>query len=89
MSILTKRVNDVLDFDFDFTEWLLDRGGDTITSFNISVSNLVKGSESQSNGVVKVFISGGSKDDLCSVVCRINTSGGRTKEVEVTIMVLN
>ena len=87
--MLTKRANDILDFDFDFTLWLADRGGDTITSYDVTAVGLTKVSLSESNGIVKVFLSGGSKDILTSVVCKIITAGGRTKEVEATIVVTN
>lgn len=87
--MLTKRVNDILDFDFDFTAWLMDRGGDNIVSYSVTATGLDVGAVSLSGGVVKAFISGGSKDVLNSVVCKIVTAGGRTKEVESTIVVTN
>lgn len=85
--MLNKRVNDVLDFDFDFTDWLLARG-DSISSSSVIAPGLIVGNITENLGVVKVFISGGSKNTKYNITCKIITVGGRTKEVVSPIHVV-
>ena len=44
--MFTKRINDNLDFDFDFTNWLSTRA-DTIQTFTVTAPGLTKGSVTQ------------------------------------------
>jgi hypothetical protein len=87
--MFTKRINDVLDFDFDFTLWLADHDSDSIVSQSVIAPGLVIGAVTQSNGVVKVFLSGGVKGLNTTVVCKIITLGGRTKEVTTNMTITN
>jgi len=86
--MFTKRINDNLDFDFDFTNWLSTRA-DTIQTFTVTAPGLTKGSVTQSAGVVKVFLAGGTRGSKYPLICKIVTTGGRTKEVSTSLTITN
>ena len=88
LGIFEKQPADVLDYDFDFSDWLADRG-DTITSQTVvsSDAGLTVGSVSMVAGVVKAFVSGGTSGTKYKLTCTVVTDGGRTKQVEITLKV--
>jgi hypothetical protein len=63
----------VLDYTFDWTEWL---AGDTITSYTITVpSGITKNSDSEvSTGKIQMFLSGGTAGVTYPVACKISTA---------------
>lgn len=82
-----KQPVDVLDYDFDFSDWLTDRA-DTILSFTVTAdTGLTVGDTSTVDGVVKVFLSGGTSGQQYKVTCTVVTNGGRTKQAELAIKV--
>lgn len=90
MTILekfTKQPADVQDYDIDFTEYL-DGLTDTATS---AVVDAEPGITVQSYTIigktVKVWLSGGVHLGRYKVTVRLTTTGGRTKEVEILILV--
>ncbi len=83
----TKQPADVLDYDFDYSDWLADRA-DTISSHTVVAEAGLAVVESIAiNGVVKVFLSGGVDGGSYKVTCTAITTGGRTKQAEITIKV--
>jgi hypothetical protein len=88
-QIYTKDPDAVLDFAFDWaTNWLAT--GETISSHTITVeTGLTKDSDSESSGVVTVWLSGGEAEEEYDVACKIVTSAGRTDERTMTIRVKN
>lgn len=97
MSILgtfNKQPDEVLDYDFDFSEWLTERD-DTIASVTAeaepgltlpatvdSVDN-----PSHANGIVKVFTSGGTDKARYKVTVTVTTAAGRVKQAEIAVRV--
>ncbi len=78
----------VLDYAFDWSEWLAT--GETISSYTITVeTGLTNDSDSESSGIVTVWLSGGTADNEYDVACRIVTNAGRTDERTITIRVRN
>jgi len=76
----------VLDFAFDWSPWLSD--GETITNHNITASaGLTVNSSSEADGVVTVWLSGGTASSKYRVECLIETSAGRTDERSFTVSV--
>ena len=75
----------VLDYAFDWaTNWLQD--GETISSHVVTVeTGLTKDSDSESSGVVTVWLSGGTVGERYDVGCRIVTSLDRTDERTIRI----
>lgn len=83
-----KQPNEVQDYDIDFNEYLAGMGNDTITShvveadagINVDTSLVI-------NGVVKIFLSGGTDGGRYNVTARVTTAGGRVREGEIQIKV--
>ena len=90
MSSRLKDPNAVLDFGWDWndpqTPWLTD--GETITSYTVTVpAGITKNSDSQDNGKVAVWLSGGAVGQTYAITCRVTTNQGRTDDrtMRVTI----
>ena len=93
MTILAKfekQPADVQDFDIDFTEWLagmLDTapgpgGLAVVAGEGITIITTVL-----SNGVAKVWTSGGTDGTAYKVTATLTTEGGRTKQAEIKVKV--
>lgn len=88
LETFTKQPNEVQDYDIDFNEYLTSMGGDSITAHVIPlVDGLDIITSTVVNGVVKVFIGGGTAGQKYVVTVRVNTSGGRVREAEIAIKV--
>lgn len=91
-QIFTKDPDAVLDYSFDWYDsgngWLAT--GETISSHTITVeTGITKVSDSESSGVVTVWLSGGTHGNDYDVACKIVTSAGRTDERTMVISVRN
>jgi TRAP-type uncharacterized transport system substrate-binding protein len=76
----------VLDWVFDWSSWLA--AGETIASHVITVdTGIVKGSSTDADGKVTVWLSGGTAGTSYRVACKITTSAARTDERTVWIQV--
>ena len=89
-KIIPKDPNAVLDYAFnwagddDHDPWLED--GDTISSHVVTVdTGITKDSDSESSGVVTVWLSGGTAGTDYTIACKIDTSAGRTDERSIVI----
>lgn len=88
MSIFKKDPDAVLDYAFDWSSWLAT--GETISSHTVTVSSgLTKDSDSESSGIVTVWLSGGTAGTWYTVACEIVTSAARTDERTMRIQVQN
>lgn len=86
---LYKDPDAVLDYKFDWSDWL---NGDTISTRLVTVdSGITKNSDSISdtNTSVTVWLAGGTIGSSYSVHCRITTAAGRTDDRTVTIVIKN
>jgi len=69
----------VLDYVFDWTEWLAT--GETITDHTITAdTGITVDSSTELDGKVTVWLSGGTAGINYKVACKITTSAGRTDE---------
>ena len=69
----------ILDYTFTWTDWL--ESTETISSHTITVAaGLTKDSDSESAGVVTIWLSGGTDGTDYLVACEITTSLSRTEE---------
>jgi hypothetical protein len=77
---------EVLDYDFDFTNWI---GSDEITGTSVAATptGLTVTSEISTTKIAKVWCSGGTVGTTYDVTVQIETLAGRTKErcIEVKI----
>jgi hypothetical protein len=77
----TKRPEDVLDYDVDFSRWLAT--DDTITDAEVTVSDgtVVADDFEFTDQVVKVWLSGGEDGDTVFVTVKATTAQEREKEI--------
>ena len=93
MAILAKfekQSDDVQDFDIDFSEWLAARNDTAVGPGGLVAATdagLTIIAATLSNGVVKIFTSGGTNGVTYKLTARITTAGNRVKSGEVKIKV--
>ena len=86
MSIFSKDPDAVLDYSFDWSDWL--GVAETISSHLIDAdTGIVVDSDSEATGVVSVWLSGGSVGETYGVRCEIETNESRTDERTMFIKV--
>lgn len=74
-----------LDFEFD---WSAELDGDTISAVDfLFPDGLIGGTESFSDNLATVFVSGGSDGAVYRVTCRVTTNGGRIMDKTIRILV--
>lgn len=84
LTSFLKDPDSVLDYAFDWSEWL--ESGESISSHSITVAGgITKDSSSNSSTIVSVWLSGGTTGTSYNIACEIVTSGGRTVERSITI----
>ena len=77
----------VLDYMFDWTEWLAT--GETITDHTITAdTGITVETDSEASGKVTVWLSGGTAGINYKVACLITTTAGRTDERTIWIKVV-
>ena len=78
----------VLDYVFDWTEWLAT--GETIDNYTITAdTGITVDSSTEDAGKVTVWLSGGTAGINYRVACLITTSAGRTDERTIWIKVVD
>lgn len=88
MTLFVKDPDAVLDYRFDWSEWLED--AETIDTSTTTVgTGLMKDSESSSTTTATIWLSGGTAGTTYTVANRISTSSGRTDERTIQIRVEN
>jgi len=79
MEQFLKDPNAVLDYAIDWSSWLATE--EAISSHTVTVeTGLTKDSDSESDGVVTVWLSGGIAGTTYTVAVKIVTDAGRTDE---------
>lgn len=82
-----KQPGETLDYDISFVDYLAKRN-DTVASHAVDVeTGLTKEFSTVTDGVVKVWLSGGVDGQTYKVTAKIVTHGGREKHGEVLIKV--
>ena len=88
MSVFVKDPAAKLDYEFDWSDWLDSGASETISSHDVTVeSGLTHVSDSESAGVVTVWLSGGAAGTSYTVECEITTSANRIDERTIIIKV--
>jgi hypothetical protein len=93
MAILAKfekQPADTQDFDIDYTDWLAGLGdtasGPTGAAITVDTGITMQAS-SLINGVVKVWLTGGTSGTTYKITCTLTTAGGRIKQAEIQVKV--
>jgi len=82
----TKDPSAVLDYAFDWTDWLAT--SETIANHTITAdTGIVVDSSTENAGIVTVWLSGGTAGINYKVACLITTTAGRTDERTIWIKV--
>lgn len=93
MTILAKfekQPADIQDFDIDFTEWLTGMSDTAPGPAGLTVeieSGLTLVAQQLLNGVVKVYVSGGTNGVTYKITATVTTAGGRVKQAEIKVKV--
>lgn len=90
MAILgkyTKQPIDVIDYDFDYRDWLADRADSIVSHTVVADPGLTIDTSLEINGVIKVFVASGTDGQTYKVTCTVTTLGGRVKQAEITVAV--
>lgn len=80
-----KDPNAVLDYTFDWQRWL--QSGETISTVTVTGTNVTIDSNSETGGVVTVWLSGGTAGTEATVAVKIATSDSRTDERSLALPV--
>jgi len=88
MNTFTKQPADVLDYGVDLTKWLVT--GDTVSSSSaaVSPSGLTISVTNGTTSEPKVWASGGANGTEYQITLTVVTTGGRTKEFEFKLVVV-
>lgn len=88
IGTVSQKPDEVLDYDFDYTSFMLDRS-DTIQSFTITPdAGLTVVSSVTTGYVVRAFITGGVAGATYNLLCSLVTTGGRTKDAYIKVRVV-
>lgn len=93
MAILAKfekQPSEVQDFDIDYSEWLTARGDSAPgpTGFVVQVdAGLTLLASTLTDGVVKIWTSGGENGKSYKITAIVTTIGNRVKQAEITVRV--
>jgi hypothetical protein len=81
---IDKGVDSILDYSWDWSEWLTSADADTITGFTVTAqAPLALVSTARVGSVVTAFVSGGNEGAVHQLTCEIVTAGGRTEQRSV------
>lgn len=90
MSILgkfTKQPVEIQDYDIDFTSYLESLNDIALSHVAAAETGLTVLSSALTDGVVKVFVSGGLDGSSYKVSATITTQGGRVKQGDILVKV--
>ncbi len=75
---IVKDPDAVLDYSFDWTDWLAV--GESISTWSVTVSGVTKDAEDRVGAIITVWVSGGTAGPgvIATLVCAITTNQGRT-----------
>lgn len=86
MSYFRKDPDAILDYAYDWTDWLTE--GDTIDTYTIDPEDgITVDSDDDTGSVVTVWLSGGTLGEKYRVTCRIVTVDGRTDDRTITVQI--
>jgi hypothetical protein len=89
MKTFVKDPQATLDYSFDWGPWLVSDIIETSTWIAESGISIVNGSESFTDTITTLYLTGGSNNQKYEVTNRITTEGSRTDERTMLIRVRN
>jgi len=90
MTTFKKDPNAILDYTFDWEDWLTPIA-DTITGTPVFVlsAGLTLVSQANTTTTATIFVSGGVLDEIETITCRITTAGSRTDDRTVNLKMVS
>jgi len=86
MSVFYKDPDAVLDYAFDWSDWLT--GAEAISDYTIDAdTGITVDSDAESSGIVTIWLSGGTAGTVYAIRCEIVTDDARTDERTMMVMV--
>ncbi len=77
-----------LDYAFDWSEWLQE--SETISTYTLTVeSGITKEGDNEADGIVTVWLSGGTIGTTYIITCKVTTNLSRTDERSAEIIMVN
>ena len=90
MTIYKKDPAAVLDYGFDWTDWLDSDLSELISTSTWTVSSgITKDSDSKADGITTIWLSGGTVGETYLITNRILTSANRTEDRSFKVKVGN
>jgi len=75
----------VMDYQIDWTDWL---GADTIVTATWTIpAGVTSTGDSNTEYTTTVFISGGTIGAVYPILCRVDTTGGRTTDRTIRLLI--
>lgn len=87
LAKFTKQPVEVIDYDFDFSEYLRSVNDVAVSHTAAVTTGLTVETSSLNKGVVKVFVSGGTDGETHKVTATVTTQGGRVKQADIQLKV--
>ena len=91
LATFQKQPIDVQDFDIDFSDWLTDMvdtaPGPVGFTVEIDGAGLTLLAHTLTDGVVKVWTSGGTDGTTYKITATVTTTGNRVKQAEIKVKV--
>jgi hypothetical protein len=87
MAQFIKDPNAVLDYKWDWTDWLPT--GDTITTANVTIASgdVTLNSQSNTTSDVTAWVSAGTANTKATLTARVTTAQGRTDDRTITLVI--
>ena len=85
MKILNKDPDAIIDYVFDWTEWL---NGDVISTSTFILSGCTNVLDTKTDNTTTIWLSGGTNNLTHSITNRISTIGGRTEDRTLLLNIL-
>ena len=89
MSVFKKDPDAVLDYTFDWSEYLTPLADTIATATFIADTGLTTSNPSHTTTAATCFVSGGTVGSSLNLTCRIVTTGGRTDDRSITLKIVN
>ena len=87
LGVVRKQPGDRLDYDIDFTDWLVDGDSLAAASAVADDNSITIGTVQVIPPLVKIWISGGTAGQSYKITVTTTTTAGRVKEVDFKLRV--
>lgn len=84
----TKQPNEVIDYPVDFTDWMAEHAGDSISGYTVTPAGGISLATHRRDGnVITAVLAGGTNGQRYKITVSITTAAGLVKEAEFQVTV--